>query len=353
MKKTFDLIDKLELDNQLTKDEWIFLFDNYDDETSSYLLKKSSHISKKTFGNKIFTRGLIEYTNYCRNDCFYCGIRKSNKSITRYRLSKEDILSCCKNGYELGMRTFVLQGGEDCHFTDDDTAEIINSIKNAYSDCAITLSMGEKSYEAYKKFFDAGANRYLLRHETANTYHYRKLHPRNLSLENRKQCLINLKKIGYQVGTGFMVGSPYQTSETLAEDMLFIKELQPHMIGIGPFIPHSDTPFKNKPGGSKEKTLYCIGLLRLLLPKALIPSTTALGTISNTGREEGILAGANVVMPNLSPKDTRQNYELYDNKICTNEEAAEGRVLLERKMKKIGYHLAVSRGDHPDIKVNK
>lgn len=256
-------------------------------------------------------------------------------------------------GYSLGMRTFVLQGGEDSGYKDEDMINTIESIKKLYPDCAITLSIGEKSYETYKAFFDAGASRYLLRHETADEAHYSKLHPPDLSSKNRKRCLTYLRDIGYQVGTGFMVGSPYQTSENLADDMIFIKSLKPHMIGIGPFVPHHETPFKNMKGGSQELTLLCIGLLRLMLPKALIPSTTALGTISATGREEGILAGANVVMPNLSPPDVRGDYTLYDNKIHSGAEAAESRDLLEKKMNKIGYTLAISRGDHPDILNNK
>lgn len=352
MKKAFELIDKLEKHKELAKNEWIFLFDNYDDEIAEYLFKKSSRTSLEIFGNKVYTRGLIEYTNNCNNDCFYCGIRKSNNNVKRYRLSKDEILSCCHIGYQLGMRTFVLQGGEDFSYSDREMVDIIKSIKKKYPDCAVTLSIGERSRETYQAFFDAGADRYLLRHETSNEKHYNKLHPVNLSPEKRKQCLKDLKDIGYQVGTGFMVGSPFQTSECLAEDMLFIQELKPHMIGIGPFVPHKDTPFGRKKAGSKKLTLFCIGLLRLMLPKALIPATTALGTIDEAGREDGILAGANVVMPNLSPLEFRNQYELYNKKICTDEEVAEGRHLLEKKMEAIGYTLAVSRGDHLDILKN-
>lgn len=341
-----DLIDKLEREGSLNKQELVSLLSGFSMEDSDYLLEKARVITKQNFGNGIFTRGLIEISNYCKNDCYYCGIRKGNKQAERYRLSKEDILSCCEQGYELGFRTFVLQGGEDPWFTDERIVDIIHSIKGEYPDCAITLSIGEKTYEQYLKYFKAGADRYLLRHETADTVHYSKLHPNDLTLENRKQCLRDLKNIGYQVGTGFMVGSPYQTYENLADDLLFIKELEPEMIGIGPFIPHKDTPFAAYEAGKMELTVFLIGILRLMLPDSLLPSTTALGTIDANGRESGILAGANVVMPNLSPKQVRSKYLLYNNKISTGEEAAESRELLQKRMNRIGYELLISRGDH-------
>ena len=340
------LINKLYETEQLSKDEFINILNNIDADASEYLFEKAREVSRKNFGTSIYTRGLIEFTNYCKNNCYYCGIGAGNTNADRYRLTTEDILSCCKTGYELGFRTFVLQGGEDNHYSDDDIADIVKKIKKGYPDCAITLSTGEKSYDAYKKFFEAGADRYLLRHETASDEHYKKLHPQNLSLADRKQCLYNLKEIGFQVGTGFMVGSPYQTTENLAEDLLFIKEFKPHMVGIGPFIPHSETRFAKEAPGSLELTLVLIGILRLMLPKALIPATTALGTINSQGREKGILAGANVVMPNLSPVAVRKKYSLYDNKICTGEEAAECRFCLSNRMEKIGYRLVVDRGDY-------
>ncbi|MDF2685398.1 MAG: hydE, partial [Clostridia bacterium] len=277
--------------------------------------------------------------------CYYCGIRKSNKNTERYRLEKDDILSCCNQGYELGFRTFVLQGGEDLWYSDEKMVDIISTIRNKYQDCAITLSIGEKSFEEYERYFKAGANRYLLRHETANPEHYEKLHPPFLNAVNRQRCLYDLKKIGYQVGTGFMVGSPFQTHENLAEDLLFIKQLNPQMVGIGPFITHKDTPFAEFRSGSLGLTLFLIGILRLMLPNALIPATTALGTINPSGRELGILAGANVVMPNLSPINVRKKYSLYDNKICTGEEAAECRFCLQNRMKKIGYEIVIDKGD--------
>ena len=344
-----NLINKLQQTQLLDKTELSFLLNNFSPEISEYLFEKARQVSQKYFGNKIYTRGLIEFTNYCKNDCFYCGIRLSNKEVDRYRLSLNDIINCCENGYSLGFRTFVLQGGEDISYSDEDIAEIVNNIKEKFPDCAVTLSFGEKSYESYLKYFKSGADRYLLRHETANEQHYSKLHPKVLTLENRKQCLNDLKEIGYQVGTGFMVGSPYQTIENIVEDLLFIKEFSPQMIGIGPFVPHHDTPFKNHKSGSLELTLFLIGILRLMNPNALIPATTALGTIDPNGREKGILSGANVVMPNLSPVSVRKKYQLYDNKICTGEEAAECKECLSNRMKKIGYEIVVDRGDFIQI----
>lgn len=340
------LIDKLEQAQVLSKEEFEFLLNNFTKETSQYLYEKARAISQKYFENRIYTRGLIEFTNYCKNDCYYCGIRRSNKKVERYRLSPVEIMDCCDNGYSLGFRTFVLQGGEDLSYTDDDITEIVRSIKKGYPDCAVTLSIGEKSYESYLKYFEAGTDRYLLRHETANPQHYSKLHPKSQTDTSRKQCYQYLKEIGYQVGTGFMVGSPFQTVKNIVEDLLFIKEMNPQMVGIGPYIPQHDTPFADQTPGSLELTLFLIGTLRLLLPNSLIPATTALGTIDPTGREKGILAGANVVMPNLSPVSVRKKYSLYDNKICTGEEAAECRGCLQNHMDKIGYQLAVDRGDY-------
>lgn len=339
------LIDKLNDGHHLSKEEWILLIDGRCEELSQYLFPRAREKCQAHYGHDVYIRGLIEFTNYCKNDCLYCGIRKSNQKAHRYRLNREQILSCCHRGYELGFRTFVLQGGEDGAFTDEEMITLIASIRKAYPDCAITLSIGEKSRESYQAFFDAGANRYLLRHETADPHHYAKLHPPSLTLENRKKCLFDLKDIGYQVGTGFMVGSPYQTSSDLAEDLLFIRRLNPQMVGIGPFIPHHDTPFASARAGTLELTLFMLGLLRLMLPKLLLPATTALGTIHPRGRELGILAGANVVMPNLSPSDVRKDYSLYDNKLCTAAESAECRKDLERRMEAIHYRVVTARGD--------
>jgi biotin synthase len=340
-----NLIDKLHREKVLSQAELVTLLKCSETEHSHYLFSKSRAVADQFFGNKIFVRGLIEFTNFCKNDCYYCGIRKSNLNTERYRLQAEDILSCCEHGYELGFRTFVLQGGEDLWYSDEKMISIISSIKKSFPDCAVTLSLGEKTYEQYLNFYKAGADRYLLRHETANAEHYAKIHPLGLSAANRQRCLFDLKQIGYQVGAGFMVGSPYQTIENLAEDLLFIKKLEPQMIGIGPFIPHHDTPLAQYPAGPLNLTLMLIGILRLMLPNALIPSTTALGTIHPHGREMGILAGANVVMPNLSPVEVRRKYLLYDNKICTGEEAAECRFCLQQRLQRIGYEIIVDRGD--------
>lgn len=338
-------MDKLETKHKLSLDEYKYIIENHTEESDEYLFSKARRVRERYYGKDVYIRGLIEFTNYCKNDCLYCGIRRSNKNCSRYRLTEDEIYSCCEEGYKLGFRTFVLQGGEDNFYTDDKLCNIIYDIKKNFPDCAVTLSIGEKTYEQYKAYFDAGADRYLLRHETANNEHYKRLHPEELSPDNRKQCLYNLKKIGYQVGTGFMVGSPYQTAENLAEDMLFIKDLEPQMVGIGPFITHKDTPFASFESGTMEQTLLMIGLIRLTLPYALIPSTTALGTINPNGREKGILAGANVVMPNLSPTAVRKKYMLYDNKICTGDESAQCRLCMERRIKSVGYNVVVSKGD--------
>lgn len=338
-----ELIDKLRDTKNLTDEELKIII--VDDIDADYLYSEADKIRRKHYGNKVYLRGLIEISNYCKNDCFYCGIRRSNKNAVRYRLSEEEILACCQNGYELGFKTFVLQGGEDAYYTDDIMCKLVAKIKERYPECAITLSLGERSYDSYKKMFDAGADRYLLRHETAEEEHYNRLHPKEMRLETRKECLFNLKKIGYQTGSGFMVGSPYQTTENLIMDLRFLQELSPHMIGIGPYITHKDTPFAEHQSGTLELTLRMISILRLMFPKALIPATTALGTINQRGREMGLLAGANVVMPNLSPVKSRKLYDLYDNKICTGEEAAECRVCLEKRVNSVGYEIVPDRGD--------
>lgn len=345
-----ELFNKLYQDTQLTEAEYKELLELHTDkEIAEYGFELARKRQKETFGNEVYTRGLIEISNYCKNDCIYCGIRRSNQNAERYRLSEEEILSCCESGYALGFRTFVLQGGEDSYYTDDLLEDLLHKIKAAYPDCAITLSLGERSRESYERLYTAGADRYLLRHETANEAHYGKLHPAEMSLKNRKQCLYTLKEIGYQVGCGIMVGSPYQTIDNLVEDLAFMKTFNPHMVGIGPFIPQKDTPFGEMEPGSLEMTLFLLAIIRLMLPKVLLPATTALGTIHSRGRELGILAGGNVVMPNLSPVKVRKKYALYDNKICTGEEAAECRGCLGNRMESIGYKLVVSRGDSPFV----
>lgn len=341
----FNLIDKLEKEQSLTLGEYQKLIENYCSELALYSAEKARHSCEKHYGNKIFIRGLIEISNYCKNDCYYCGIRKGNKDCQRYRLTKEDILSCCKEGYALGFRTFVMQGGEDAYYSDEVLCEIISEIKELYPDCAVTLSLGERSRESYEALYKAGADRYLLRHETATKEHYEKLHPKALSFEERMRCLRDLKEIGYQVGCGFMVGSPYQTSEHLAADLKFIEEFSPHMCGIGPFITHKDTPFRNEKSGSADLTVFLLSLIRLIKPNILLPATTALGTVDGKGRERGVLSGANVVMPNLSPLSVRKKYMLYDNKIATGQESAQCVADLKERMKEIGYEVVTERGD--------
>jgi len=341
-----ELVSKLHETGDLSDSELALLIET-DDAAAAELLKKyADETRRKHYGTKVFLRGLIEISSYCRNDCLYCGIRRSNRDADRYRLSREDILSCCENGYELGFRTFVMQGGEDMHFSDDVIIPIIAEIREKYPDCAITLSLGERSYESYKRMKDAGADRYLLRHEAASEELYKKLHPAEMSLANRKECLFALRELGYQVGAGFMVGAPYQTTDDIIADLRFLQELRPHMIGIGPFIPQHNTPFADEKGGTLELTLRLLGILRLMFPKVLLPATTALGTIAPNGRELGLMTGCNVVMPNLSPVRVRKKYDLYDNKICTGEEAAECRGCLQRRIESAGYTVASERGDY-------
>jgi len=340
-----NLIDKLEQHKILERDELKELL-VYDGD---YLFERARYTARNIYGDKIFARGLIELTNYCKNDCCYCGIRRSNRQAERYRLTKEQVLDCCKIGYGLGFRTFVMQGGEDGYYTDEVLIELINEIKAEYPDCAVTLSMGERSRESYKKLFDAGADRYLLRHETANDLHYSELHPPEMTLAHRKECLLNLKEIGYQVGCGFMVGSPGQTLEHITEDLLFIKGLDPAMVGVGPFVPHSDTPFAKEQAGDLRLTLNVLAILRLMKPNLLIPATTALGSIDAKGRESAVLAGANVIMPNLSPVHVRKKYLLYDNKISTEGETADNFSKIKKSMKNIGYDIISARGDYVDL----
>lgn len=339
------LIERLHSGGELDKAQYTQLISSFTDGELEYISELADSVRRKRYGNSVYLRGLIEFSSYCKNDCLYCGLRRSNRNAERYRLTEEEILECCKNGYLLGYRTFVLQSGEDPYFTDDMICSIVSHIKADYPDCAVTLSIGEKPQESYRAYFDAGADRFLLRHETADPVHYSKLHPPQLSFENRMRCLRDLKEIGYQVGTGFMVGSPYQTSENLAEDMLFLRGFKPHMVGIGPFVPHNETPFAGCEQGTVRLTVFMIALIRLTLPYALIPATTALATIDPIGREKGIMAGANVCMPNLSPMSVRKKYMLYDNKACTGDESAECRMCLENRLTKIGYEAVVSRGD--------
>lgn len=344
MNNAIKLLDKLFKTKTLDIEEYEHLISAQSEETAQYAKKLADELRRDYYSNEIFVRGLIEIGNVCKNDCFYCGIRKSNKNCDRYILSKEQILNCCKEGYALGFRTFVLQGGENV-ISVNNICEIVKNIKSLYPDCAVTLSLGEYEKEDYIKMFESGADRYLLRHETADKEHYEKLHPKEMSFENRMQCLKNLKEIGFAVGCGFMVGSPYQTAKTLAKDLKFIEEFSPDMCGIGPFIPHKSTPFKDFKAGDLHQTLYLLSLIRIIKPNILLPATTALGTISPKGREMGIEAGANVVMPNLSPVTVRKKYELYNNKICTGEESAQCKECLNSRMKSVGFEIIEDRGD--------
>ncbi len=339
-------IDEIRQKREIDLETLEFLLATEDKGTVTYLRDSARKAADEVYGSQVFIRGLVEFTNYCKNDCKYCGIRRSNGRAERYRLTEEEILSCCENGYGLGFRTFVLQGGEDPYFTDEKICHLLKRIKEKYPDCALTLSIGEKSRQSYQAYFDAGADRYLLRHETADEKHYSSLHPPELSLQNRIRCLYDLKEIGYQTGCGFMVGSPGQTTESIYKDLQFIRQFLPHMVGIGPFIPQKDTPYGKEPAGSLQMTLKLLSIIRLIHPHVLLPSTTALGTIHPEGRELGILAGANVVMPNLSPVTVRKKYALYDNKICTGDEAAECRQCMEKRMEAVGYHIVTARGDY-------
>ena len=369
MEKTcFDLVDQLYKNRTLAEEDYKALYQGLqaalyemtpgdlisrmrrgssrEENPALYCFSKAREIREGVYGKEVYLRGLIEFTNYCKNNCYYCGIRRGNRLADRYRLTEESILSCADQGYALGFRTIVLQGGEDPFYTDDKICRLVEGIKRQHPDCAVTLSIGEKERASYQAYFDAGADRYLLRHETANADHYKKLHPSSMSSVHRQECLYHLKEIGYQVGCGIMLGSPGQTVDHIVEDLGFMQDLGPHMIGIGPFIPHKDTPFREEPAGTLYDTLILLAILRLTFPHILLPATTALGTIHPLGREMGILAGANVIMPNLSPGDVREKYLLYDGKICTGDEAAECRHCTEQRMESIGYHVTLSRGDY-------
>ena len=340
-----NLIERLERERSLSEAEYARLISDRRPEAASLLAEKAVAARDRIYGSAVFIRGLIEISNFCKNDCLYCGIRRSNRDCVRYRLTEEEIAACAREGYALGFRTFVLQGGEDGYYTDERLCSIVARLKREHPDCAVTLSMGERERDSYQRLFDAGADRYLLRHETADREHYSRLHPPEMSFDHRMACLRDLREIGYQVGCGFMVGSPYQTPETLAKDLKFIERFKPDMCGIGPFVPHHGTPFKDMPAGTAELTCYLLSIIRLIHPPVLLPATTALGTIHPRGRELGLLAGANVVMPNLSPVAVRKQYELYDNKLCTGEESAQCRDCLDARVRSVGCTLVTARGD--------
>ena len=343
--KLSSLLNTLEQSHTLPLSGYEYLITHRSQETASILAEKAASLRRRIYGNTVYIRGLIEISNICKNNCLYCGIRKDNRECSRYRLTAEEILECCAEGYALGFRTFVLQSGEDPALTDEAMCSVIRQIKQRHPDCAITLSLGERSRSSYQRLFDAGADRYLLRHETANASHYRQLHPPDMSFDRRMQSLQDLRAIGYQTGCGFMVGSPYQTAATLAQDLKFIETFRPDMCGIGPFIPHKATPLRHMPAGDADLTCFLLSILRLIHPLTLRPATTALGTIAPDGREKGILAGANVIMPNLSPCAVRKKYELYNNKLCSGAESAQGIDSLAQRMAAIGYEIVTDRGD--------
>ena len=347
MQESISIINKLREIHTLSANEWKYLLTHATGETAKVLQRAAREVTDRGFGRQVYVRGLIEFTNICKKDCYYCGIRKSNACVERYRLTEEEILSCCKEGYEAGLRTFVLQGGEDGYFTEERICALVKEIHTRYPDCAITLSVGEWERESYKRFYEAGAERYLLRQETANAEHYGKLHPANQTFETRMECLRNLKDIGYQTGCGFLVGSPYQTIDCIIEDLLFLERFRPQMVGIGPFLPARNTPFEAEPAGSSELTLFLLSAIRLMLPAVLLPATTALGTARSDGRLQGLLHGANVIMPNLSPARVRDKYALYDNKLHGGNEAAEHLEALRKELSKEDFTVAISRGDAP------
>lgn len=340
-----NLIETLASAHTLPQNAYQKLIEGYDEEAAAFAAQLARQTVQQVNGKTVFIRGLIEISNICKNDCLYCGIRRGNSACSRYRLTPEEIVACTQEGYTLGFRTFVMQGGEDGWFTDEVLCGIIRTIKTRYPDCAITLSLGERSEESYRKLRQAGADRYLLRHETADPAHYQTLHPAEMSFVHRMNCLETLKRLGFQTGCGFMVGSPHQTTEHIAKDLKFIETFYPAMCGIGPFIPHADTPFCKNPAGSADLTCFLLSLIRLIHPKLLLPATTALGSVEQNGRERGILSGANVIMPNLSPANVRDKYMLYNNKLSSGPEAAQNLKELQARMTAIGYEIVVDRGD--------
>jgi biotin synthase len=335
------LADKLEREQILSREEFKTLLTL---DRQEMLFARARSVAMQIFGNKIYIRGLIEFSNYCKQNCLYCGLRYDNRQLERYRLSKEEILECCEKGHRFGFKTFVLQSGEDNHYTTENMTSIIQTIRKQYPDYAITISNGEKDVATYQAYYDAGANRFLLRHETINPEHYSKLHARERKIETRTECLEQLKKIGFQTGSGIMVGSPGQTIDNIIDDIYFLEKLQPEMIGVGPYLVNKNTPFKNENNGSLELTLRLLSIFRLMCPSVLLPATTALETISSNGRIKGILAGANVVMSNLTPPNFRKNYQLYDGK--TEEIAAINITRFREELNRAGYEISYERGDY-------
>lgn len=302
------------------------------------LISSASRIVHEHFNGKVYFRALIEISSYCHNGCYYCGLRVGNPLARRYRMSTDQVLRCCEYAASKGYRTFVLQGGEDPIQNDDWMTELVRRVHAEFPECAITLSVGERSDEAYLRFRDAGVDRYLLRHETASPEHYGRLHPASMSLENRKHCLHTLKRLGYQTGAGMMVGSPHQTLQDLVRDLLFLQELGPHMIGVGPFIPAAGTPFENEKSGSISLTLRVLSILRLMFPYANIPSTTALASLQPDGDLLGLAAGANVIMTDFTPPELRAQYAIYDHKSPSDHDL--------HRYEDAGWVISMERGDN-------
>lgn len=347
--KLYSLIDKLYQNNELTKEEYLYILDNISSSELSYLYKKGYEMKHQFYQNRVYLRGLIEISNYCKMGCRYCGINNKVDSVDRYRLTVDEILNCCDIGYNLGYRTFVIQSGEDSFYTDEVVSMMLKEIKEKYKDIRVTLSLGERTKESFQKLFDSGADRYLLRHEAASKRLYEHLHPSFMSFENRIECLNNLKEIGYQVGGGFMVGSPTQTNSDLVEDLIFLKSLKPHMVGIGPYLCHSDTELAGNESGTLTETLIMVALTRLILPKSLLPATTALGSLDKIGREKALKVGANVMMPNISPTENRDKYEIYQNKICTTDTSDQCRNCIEARIVGVGHEIDLGVGDYIDM----
>lgn len=346
--KIKQLIDKLESNTNLLKDEFLYILNHITEKEIPYLNNAAYEVKYKHYQNRVYLRGLIEISNYCKMGCKYCGINYKVKTIDRYRLSADEIIECCKLGYELGYRTFVIQSGEDSYYTDDLLVDMLKRIKKEMPDIRITLSLGERSKESFQRLYDAGTDRYLLRHETASRRLYEYLHASFMSFDSRRECLSNLKEIGYQVGAGFMVGSPTQTNEDLVEDLVYLKELNPHMVGIGPYLCHEDTELKGNASGTLSETLIMVALVRLLLPKVLLPATTALGSLHAIGREKALKTGANIMMPNISPTENRALYEIYQNKICTTDTSNHCRNCIEGRIVGVGHVVDLGVGDHID-----
>lgn len=338
-----DILLKAKTHHNLEKSEIIQLLNSDGNE----LFKTADEVRQEFVGDEVHLRGLIEFTNICRQTCKYCGIRRENSKVNRYRLSKDEIISMARHGVRNGFKTLVMQGGEDSFFTKDLICEIIFEIKKM--DVALTLSLGERSFEDYKAFKDAGADRYLLRIETTDKELYKSVHP-GMSFENRKRCLYDLKSLGYETGTGCLIGLPGQTVESLADDILFFKELDADMVGVGPFIPHPETPFAKSSCGSFNLALKVMAITRLLLPNINIPATTAMETLSPNGRLIALQSGANVFMPNITEGVSPSKYEIYPDKSGIN--GAKNGIIgeINENLKVIGRYVSDTKGFKAPLK---